>query len=463
MDLKGINKTNNAMGASDNISTGAQIIIRGQDKRLAEFSKQSRKTQIVLGNYKGIPKSEASSHFREHQIPKENLNTQDKSEVKKHHFSLGNYSNDYTTTAADSFVTHEKSSNHPTKATPSSHISFGDDKVKMTSTGHSEFMAKQVAKLSKADMDKIKENHRKAHFHVGTYEATYSTTNKEYRASSAANPQRFIPDSTPHVVFGNYKPIMKTEKQENYIKLEYSMQLDEKNGGEMRKSHLFMGKEKPVRISTSVDSFQGKQINDKSRPPEKDYSTNISLGSAIPKWQSSYSSNYSNRSYTPYSKSRPSNNSNILFGTWNDAAHNPNFPNNPGKTPVSYKKTTAQDSFQSHGPLTPQSRTSPHSKNNSLSLGDFKNKFETSYKRYGESSGRPSRIDKETLKNITACHFTYGSYVNDGKSKFQDDFKPPGNLPQKYDVSSNENRKSHLNFGEKQEKWESTYMKTFKK
>ncbi|OMJ68956.1 hypothetical protein SteCoe_33456 [Stentor coeruleus] len=463
MDLRGINKTNNPTGLSDNISTSVKIVIKGQDKKLVEFSNQSRKNQFFLGSYKGVPKSVSSSHFKEHEIPKESLNTQNNSEVTKNHFSLGNYSNDYTTTASDSFVTHEKNSNHSIKTAPSSHISLGDDKVKMTSTGHSEFMAKKVTKLSKTDMEKIKENHHKAHFHIGTYESTYSTTNKEYRASSVSNPKKFIPDSTPHVVFGNYKPTMTTEKQENYVKPEYSMQLDEKNIEEMRKSHVFMGKEKPVRVSTSVDSFQGKQLCYKSKSQKKDYPTNISLGSSIQKWQSSYSLNYFNRNYTPYSKYQPNENSNILFGTWDNSVSNQDLSVNSKKTQISCRKTTGKVNFQSHGPLTPQNRTSKYGKNNNLSFGDFKNKFETSYKRYGENSGKPSKIDKETLKNITSCHFVYGNYVNDGKSKFQDDFKAPGSLPEKYDLSCNENRKNHMNFGEKQEKWESTYMKTFKK
>ena len=411
----------------------------------SQVSNANRKTQFSLGTYKGVKKTEASTHFKQHEVPKETIPVPNISEVKKHHFTLGSYTNPYITTASTSFVSHGQQEAKNTTKTYSNNICFGGDKVKMTSIGHSEFNHKKVENISQEDMGKIKENHRSSHFTVGNIEPSYMTTNKEYRASTASENKRFAPDTTPHVVFGNYKASHTTEKQESYIKMPIQPTNNEGIGTENRKSHLFMGKEKSASLPTSLEFYQGKQQQENVKFFSKDYSTNINLGSSSRKWESSYQQNFSTRSITPYQQSKPKNQSNVIFGCWIERGCS----------------TTAQESFRGQKAV----ETSFHEniKNNSFSLGDFKRKFETSNNLYGKNEGKPSRIDEETLKNITDCHFSYGNCKVEIKSKFQDDYGKVPLLPEKFDLKSNPNNKSNLSFGEKQANWESTYKKAFLK
>ena len=416
----------------------------GTTSQLLSFQSQkpyenpNKKTQIVLGTHKVVMKTEASTHYKYPdtnipQIPPNDpiVQTDAKTgkkpaESKASHFSFGNYSTDYKTPATNAYPVYEHSGIKHFVSKPGNNIFFGDAKTKMTSIGMSEFSPKKVEKLSNAEMGKIKENHRSSHFVVGSFKNPYVTTNKEYNGDMI-EPAKFAPDTRPHVVFGTYKALLTTEKQENFKKVEIDSNGREKVGDDQRKSHFYIGNEGPVKNSTTIDAFQGRQLEEMVKIPGKDYSTNINLGSLEPKWQSSYHMNYATRSYTPYEKSRPNTNSNIVLGSWQD-----------GKT-----KTTAQESFTEHNrqqdkPLKEGSR------NSSFTLGGYKNKFETSSKMYGAKSGRPSRIDKDTLDNITGCHFQYGSFKTEIRSKFQDDFKNPGFLPEKVDLKHNENKKSHI-------------------
>lgn len=399
------------------------------------YENHNKNTKIVLGTHKVVMKTEASTHYKNPDVqysPSNLINPADGKTVKKptesksSHFCLGNYSNDYVTTATNAYSNYEHSGIKHFVAQQTNNIFFGDSKNKMTSIGRSEFSPKKVEKLSKAEMGKIQESHRMSHFVVGSFKNPYVTTSKEY-SGDQTEPAKFVPDKRPHVVFGTYKALLTTEKQENYKKMNFEQSGSDKIGDDQRKSHFYIGNEGTVANSTALDAFQGKQLSEVVRPPGKDYSTNINLGSQEPKWQSSYHLNYSNRSYTPYEKTKKDMNSNIVLGSWND-----------GKN-----KTIAQESFIEHKsqqekPLKETTR------NSSFTLGAYKNKFETSSKQYGSSSGRPSKIDKETLDNITACHFKYGSFKPETRSKFQDDFKNPGFLPEKVDLRNNENKKSHI-------------------
>lgn len=410
----------------------------------AQVSNANRRTQFTLGTYKGPSRTEAASHFKTHEV----LNAAT-SEIKKPEgkasFSLGNYSNNYVTTASTAFVHQGPYEAKPFIHKPVNNICFGGDKTNMKSVGQSEFNHKQVEKISKEDMGKIKDNHRSSHFVVGNIEPSYQTTNAEFRATSAVNPERFYPDKTPHVFLGSFKHNLTTEKQGSYVKKPFVRTGNEEIGSENRKSHLFMGTVQEPLLPTSVETYQGKQHVENIKYCTKDYSTHVNLGTSNPKWQSSYKQNYSTRGTTPYDKVRPSEKSNIILGTWNEKSG----------------KTTAQDSFQVHKSTHCETDLRENCKNNSFSLGDFSRKFDTSNKSYGDKGGKPSIIDQEVLKKITACHFTYGHFKEVVKSKFQDDYTSNYEIPEKFDLKSNPNKQSHLCFGENQPSWESTYKKTF--
>ena len=294
-------------------------------------------------------------------------------------------------------------------------------------------------------MGKIKENHRSSHFTVGNIEPDYKTTNTEFRATSASQPKRFAPDTTPHVFLGNFKANLTTEKQGSFVKMQIPKVSSEEISSENRRSHLFMGKEVNAPLPTSINTYQGKQHGEVIKFFRKDYSTNVSLGSSNRKWESSYSNNYSTRGTTPYGKVKPTDKSNIVLGCSNEKIG----------------PTTAQESFQGISERNTDNSFRDNLKNNSFSLGDFHRKFETSNRVYGNKEGKASKIDEEVLKNITACHFTYGNFKEEIKSKFQEDYGNVPPIPERADLNNNQNKKSNLSFGENQIRWESTYKKAF--
>jgi hypothetical protein len=266
---------------------------------------------------------------------------------------------------------------------------------------------------------------------------------REQRAQTASEQKKQGVNPASNTNFFQAAAFSSADKKPNR-EFEVPLTTSEQISGENRKSHIYMGKQPVVSVSTSNESFKGQQLGQAVFNPKPNYSTNVNLGTSSYKWESSYAVNYSSRGYTPNQKSRPNTNSNIVFGSWND-----------------HKTTTAKDSFQEF--KVKDKKLDEKQKNNSFCLGDFKGKFETSNKTYGANKGIPSKIDKETLENITACHFSYGNYKADCVSKFQDDFKKPGGVPDKYDLKSNENRKSHLNFGDKKPVYESMYRRAYHK
>jgi hypothetical protein len=440
MENRDFSVKNSPKGAYESVQA---VVLKPEDLPKSSFkaSNPNRKTQFTLGNCKPTVKTEASSHYKLHELRHSETPGRGLSEIKAHHFSLGSDSNHYETTASASFVTYKQFKSSQICQNPSNNIKFGADKAKMKSIGQTEFNQKVPEKISKETMLKIKDNHRSSHFIVGNFGPSYITTNKDFKASTPTALKRLQPDTTPHVVFGNFKQSHVTEKQENFIKKEIFVVNSESIGKDMRKSHILMGKEHSVPLPTSVETYQGKQQNI-IKPIEKDYKTSISFGSINGKWESSYKSNYSSRNSTPNHNYKPNIGSNISFG-------------NDKLTVI----TTAQESFQpSKGVVYDHLQ---QTKNNSFSLGDFRRKFETTNKSYGRNSGKPSKIDQETLKKITACHFTYGNFERELKSKFQDDYGSPPALPTKVDLKENANNTSNVSFGEKQSSWESTYKKTF--
>ena len=277
-------KKNNAIEKfkKEPIQSISQLPIKQPDYKnySVQVSNANRKTQFSLGTYNGVKKTEASSHFKQHDIPKENISISNESEVKNNNFSLGTYSNQYLTTASASFIPYgQQEINHLIKNT-SNNISFGDDKIKMASIGQTEFNNKIAENISKEDMNKIKENHRSTHFTVGNIEPSYITTNAHNIVSSISDSKRYVPDTTPHVVFGNYKAVHITEKQENYKKMQIKLIQNQESGSEHKKSHFYMGKETSAPLPTSVEVYQGKQNEENVKLVGKDYTTNINLGSS---------------------------------------------------------------------------------------------------------------------------------------------------------------------------------------
>ena len=423
-----------------------QNVEKDQPKSFStQISNANRKTQFSLGNYKGSTKSEASSHYQPHMVQIDKQSVPNTFEVKKHHFSLGNYKHPYETTNSASFVGYNQTENKQLINKPTGNIWFGGDKAKMTSIGHSEFISKKTDQISKETMGKIKENHRAAHFFVGSIEPNYVTTSNQYKITNDnINPAKIIKPAPTKVVFGTYRAALATEKQENFGKKKISVLNSDEIKNEMRKSHFFIGKEKSVPLPTSLDSYQGKQQNENLKFFGKDYKTSINLGNSFNKWESSYQQNFSTRSITPYENSKRSNDSTIIFGNYHEN-----------------RISTAKDSFQGHkkDEVKPSAKETPQ--NNSFSLGDFKRKFDTSNNSYGKVGGKPSTIDKEILSNITACHFSYGNDKRELKSKFQEDFGAVPKLPEKVNLKENSNKASNLSFGDKVVVWESTYKKAF--
>lgn len=397
------------------------------------ISNENRKTQFNLGTDKPVTNTEASSHFRSHSIdPESQVHSYKVS--KPQNFILGSHSSPYKTTASQSFENPQNSSVVHYKHIPSKNITFGEEKTRMVSIGHSEFTEKTSEIPSQNTMNSVKDHHRKCHFILGSYPADYNPTTRDYRAFSTTPSMYQQSDQSPNILLGNFKFKLVTEKQDNFTAKIIPSARDRTSSTSMKKTNFSLGLENFTPIATSAETYQKKELPLYIESGAKDVKGNITLGNSPWKCESSYQKHFYERENSPKESVSIDKKSNFVLG------HD-----------LGQRKTLAQESYDAK---TCETIAKLEKRGENLVMGRFKSSFETMNSFYGKTA--PTSGKTKMVEHSNAAQFSFGNDVSPYISKAQNDYGKVPEIP-KPEKIINWNRACNITFGDHKRKWETTY------
>ena len=391
-----------------------------------------RATHFQMGIDKSVVQSESKFRFKELIIPKTSpyVMPDVSIDLKKHHYSLGNFKEKMTTTARESnlmkegtaqllnscsnAISHENLLNF----SRSNHFEYGNDKAQKISTNHIDYVKKNSGN-DKEEAEEIKKELQKTHFELGKVGPCFETTSANdfnFKANKVEVPRLDL--AKEHYKLGTDRVMYASESQSAFSnRSQLKQNFNTEQLSDLRKSHFFFGNKESQYSLTSQDF--GLIKGNATQPKVKDgvfRCTNFVLGTSNKPIISTYSSShiFSTPNLIKSATDRKSDKkTNFTLG-------------NEGNQLISINQ---QDFIPLK--ITPQENKNmkpEYLKKHHYQLGNEKAVFECTSQRYG--AGKSNSVDKSSkiLQDLRTSHFVLGSDSRDMKTMNQQEYIPRKNM-----------------------------------
>lgn len=391
-------------------------------QKSSEYLSLMRGSHFNLGNDKPVIKSEHKSRYNPN-VPNTNPYVQpDVSiDLRKHHFTLGNYSEKATTTANDINAVNGMKGETAEKImssefSKSHHFVYGTDKPTSSSTNQAHFIKKAIGITEKEEMFELKKQLQKTHFELGNSQGCFATTSREQFNTKKIEVEKGTADLlTEHFQMGTDKPSYSSVSQRAFTSRPCAKQgLDEASQKELRASHFLLGT-KPPQYTLTSQEYKGDALDVNTRTLQDGAlrKTNFTMGTHLAPYKTSYALSHSSTSANIAISTRnrfSDKKSSILMGSDRDKVVSVNHTDFTGHLAELLESNEHKNYLKKH-----------HFQlgNENATMG----RVQSMNALYGKVTGKPVERDVKMMNDLRTTHFCFGNSERDMGTTSQKEFK----------------------------------------